>query len=410
MFMAYLITKTDGTVLGQVQAQTSNSSLTSLTLIGQGLSNYGQVFNDNMVALLENFSDTVAPIYPIKGQLWYNKGTSVLNYYDGSVWNVLASETWATNNFVTTTVLSNYATLSVLEASYVPTTSLSNYVTQTQLTTALGDSGNLAGYVTIISAAQTYAPLLSPSFSGNVSIPTPVFSTTGSYAINQTYLTTALTNYISTNQASNEFASLTSPTFTGNVTVPTPTYSSTGNYAINQTYLTTALSSYVSNTQANLTYLSIVSASQNYVSIVSANQNYAPIVSPSFSGIPLAPNPAATNNSSQIATTSFVNNFLQSQFASSLITNGYERLPNGFYIMWGYDTGGSIGPGAISQRTINFPIAFPNNCFSVSLGTVTANGGFYNIQRISRTNFTGYFNNNTTLQNTFSCYWMAVGN
>lgn len=48
------------------------------------------------------------------------------------------------------------------------------------------------------------------------------------------------------------------------------------------------------------------------------------------------------------------------QFASSLGVNGYTKLPNGLIIQWG--TAVSISSGI---ATFTFPIAFPNNLFSL---------------------------------------------
>lgn len=55
---------------------------------------------------------------------------------------------------------------------------------------------------------------------------------------------------------------------------------------------------------------------------------------------------------------------------ASLVTNGYQKLPSGLIIQWGTVT---LGAGQTSGQTINFPIAFPNACLSLSVteGTVS---------------------------------------
>lgn len=73
-------------------------------------------------------------------------------------------------------------------------------------------------------------------------------------------------------------------------------------------------------------------------------------------------------------------------------SNGYVKLPNGLYIMWGVITYSSGG----GNLTVTFPTAFPTYCFTV----VTAVGNYYsgtfnglygtNWSR-SRTGFSGYF-------------------
>ena len=51
-------------------------------------------------------------------------------------------------------------------------------------------------------------------------------------------------------------------------------------------------------------------------------------------------------------------------FYNSLLGNGYQYLPNGFIIQWGYVTASSEG-----LYTISFPIAFPNAIFNVNATT-----------------------------------------
>ena len=66
-----------------------------------------------------------------------------------------------------------------------------------------------------------------------------------------------------------------------------------------------------------------------------------------------APTPAATDNSTKIATTAFVKNFVGTGggiSASSIAQNGYVKFANGLIIQWGKKT----------ASTFNFPITFPN--------------------------------------------------
>jgi hypothetical protein len=62
---------------------------TSLKLVGRFISNYSQPISENFVKLLENFSNTTAPVNPVEGQLWYNTNAATskdLRIYDGSSW------------------------------------------------------------------------------------------------------------------------------------------------------------------------------------------------------------------------------------------------------------------------------------------------------------------------------------
>ena len=82
--MAYTINKTDGSILIQLDDSKVDQLSTDLTLIGKNVSNYGEVFNENLVHLLENFANSSAPNYPIIGQIWYDTTDSRLKVYDGS--------------------------------------------------------------------------------------------------------------------------------------------------------------------------------------------------------------------------------------------------------------------------------------------------------------------------------------
>jgi hypothetical protein len=52
---------------------------TSLTLSGPSTFTFGKYFWDNLLHLLENFSNETSPINPLEGQLWYNSATQLLN-------------------------------------------------------------------------------------------------------------------------------------------------------------------------------------------------------------------------------------------------------------------------------------------------------------------------------------------
>jgi hypothetical protein len=92
-----------------------------------------------------------------------------------------------------------------------------------------------------------------------------------------------------------------------------------------------------------------------------------------------------------------------SQFASSLGSSGYQYLPSGFIIQWGF-----AAPGWGSGDAISFPIAFPNNCFCVNAtgqGSSTPSTNNIAIITILNTSSFAFYANATTGQ-----YWMAFGN
>ena len=69
--MPYVVRKTNGNNLITIQDGALDTS-TGLYLIGRSYSGYGEFIADNFVRLLENFSNTVPPVNPLEGQIWYD--------------------------------------------------------------------------------------------------------------------------------------------------------------------------------------------------------------------------------------------------------------------------------------------------------------------------------------------------
>jgi hypothetical protein len=82
--MAYTINKTDGTTLTTVADGTVNTSSTSLSIFGKNYSGYGELLNENLVQILENFANTTSPSNVITGQLWFDSSAGILKVYNGS--------------------------------------------------------------------------------------------------------------------------------------------------------------------------------------------------------------------------------------------------------------------------------------------------------------------------------------
>lgn len=82
--MSYKINKTNGELLIELADGQIDTTSTDLALIGKNYKGFGELFNENFVALLENFASTLPPGSPLTGQLWYDAGEGRLKVYDGS--------------------------------------------------------------------------------------------------------------------------------------------------------------------------------------------------------------------------------------------------------------------------------------------------------------------------------------
>jgi len=84
--MSYQINKTDGSLLVDLVDGQIDSNSTNLVLVGRNYTGYGEIFNENFVRLLENFSNSAAPSNPLKGQTWWDTANQRLKVYNGLVW------------------------------------------------------------------------------------------------------------------------------------------------------------------------------------------------------------------------------------------------------------------------------------------------------------------------------------
>jgi len=57
---------------------------TDIKLIGRNYAGFGEILNENMVHILENFAGSSQPPKPIAGQIWYDSANKVLKFYDGN--------------------------------------------------------------------------------------------------------------------------------------------------------------------------------------------------------------------------------------------------------------------------------------------------------------------------------------
>lgn len=80
--MAYTINRWDKTAIAVIEDGTVNQSL-DIKLIGKNYAGYGEIQNEDMVFMLENFAGTTEPAKAIRGQIWYDTIERRLKYYTG---------------------------------------------------------------------------------------------------------------------------------------------------------------------------------------------------------------------------------------------------------------------------------------------------------------------------------------
>ena len=79
--MAYTLKLSNGTILLSLPDQHVDNISTSLTLIGKNVNSYGTAVNDNFIRLLENFSSGNYPNSPLVGQLWFDTVNQQIKVY-----------------------------------------------------------------------------------------------------------------------------------------------------------------------------------------------------------------------------------------------------------------------------------------------------------------------------------------
>lgn len=70
--MAYIVNKRDGTVIATIADGTLDTTATSVTLLGKGFNNYGEIVAEDFVHMIENFAAVTDPANALRGQLWFD--------------------------------------------------------------------------------------------------------------------------------------------------------------------------------------------------------------------------------------------------------------------------------------------------------------------------------------------------
>lgn len=86
--MATNIFNYNGSLLTTVQDGTISTTACSLALPGRAYQNYGEAVDQDMLWILQNFSNPSSPLNPVVGQLWFDSANQLLKFYSGSIWIV----------------------------------------------------------------------------------------------------------------------------------------------------------------------------------------------------------------------------------------------------------------------------------------------------------------------------------
>ena len=89
--MAYIVNKRDGTVVATVADGTIDTTSTSLTILGKGFNNYGEIVAEDWVHLMEHFANATAPTNELRGQLWFDTTTAIVKV---NLSNIQGSPEW----------------------------------------------------------------------------------------------------------------------------------------------------------------------------------------------------------------------------------------------------------------------------------------------------------------------------
>jgi hypothetical protein len=81
--MTYNINKTNGDLLTSVPDGEVDVS-SSIRLIGRNYPGYGEIMGENLISMLENFSNVSPPPNPLVGQIWHNTASGSVYFFDNS--------------------------------------------------------------------------------------------------------------------------------------------------------------------------------------------------------------------------------------------------------------------------------------------------------------------------------------
>jgi phage-related tail fiber protein len=251
--------------------------------------------------------------------------------------------------------------------------------------------------------------------------------------------TTALTFQ----DVSQVYAPINSPAFLGNPTVPTPAPGTNTQQIANTAFVQAALAALVNASPAALDTLNELALAlgndPNFsATVIAALGLKAPLASPGFTGLPTGPTAAPGTNTGQLATTAFVAaagalkanlaspgltgsptaptpatgvrgtaiatmQKFADEFAGLINANGYQKFSSGLILQWG-----AASVPANGGTTVYFPIAFPSGGLNVVVSDQASSQGSVEpmgAQVIDVNAFQAWYK--TAASGTF--YWVAIG-
>jgi hypothetical protein len=93
--MSYTLTVVNRTPI-TIQNGATDSS-TSLTLVGKNYPNYGQIIEQDLIYLMQNFAGGSQPVNPVTGQLWWSTTSNNLQVYNGTTFKTIGGATVSTS-------------------------------------------------------------------------------------------------------------------------------------------------------------------------------------------------------------------------------------------------------------------------------------------------------------------------
>jgi hypothetical protein len=257
--------------------------------------------------------------------------------------------------------------------------------TLAELANALGNDQDFAAHM--LAALALKAPLSSPSLTGNPTAPLAgQFDNDSSLATTQ-FVQRALGNFQS--HLVLTAARILTPADVGKIVIP----SLTGPYNVSLPIVKSVASG---------SAFSFLNVCAQTVTIFPQGTDVINVSNGSVASVALAPGETlqitTETNGWYVVGGSASLKYSAASFGASIVNAGYQRLPSGLIIQWGFNT---FTPGGTA---VFFPIAFPGGVNSVTFGAVgSAPQPVPSFATPNTGGFTGFASSNTPVT------WMAVG-